>query len=576
MIDLETDQLNYMQANLVGLSFCLPERTPVYIPCGHDYLGVPEQLSCKSVLSALKPILEDKTSAKIGQNIKYDYQILKRHGIILKGIAFDTMLQSYLINSTQSRHDMDSLALNYLDHTTISFESIAGKGKKQLTFNQIDLETAAAYAAEDAEITMRLHQILWPLLKAIPQGEALLTDLEIPLITILADMELAGVLVDVAQLQAQSKLITARLSVLKKQIYAVSGEPFNINSPKQLQSILYEKMKLPIFKKTPTGQPATGEPVLQLLAYDYPLPELILTYRRLTKLKTTYLDALPKQVDPGTKRVHTSFNQAATVTGRLSSAAPNLQNIPIRTQTGPNIRQAFIASEGKKIVAADYSQIELRIMAHLSEDQTLCDAFAKGWDIHCVTAAEIFSVPIDAVAPEQRRRAKAINFGLIYGMSAFGLAKQIQVSRPEAQAYIDLYFQRYPGVKAYMEQTREHARTEGYVQTLLGRRLYLRDINAANHVKRNAAERTAINAPMQGTAADLIKLAMIAVHKWIEDHAYNATLLMQVHDELVFEVAFSDLSAFMAGLPEKMTQVLSLRVPLEVSMGCGAHWDEAH
>lgn len=575
-VDTETDSLEYMQANLVGISFAIPDQPAVYIPLKHDYDGAPEQLGLEDVLNELRPILENPKQQKIGQNIKYDYQIFKRHGVTLAGVAFDTMLESYILNSTQSRHDMDTLALKYLGEKTISFTEIAGTGKKQLTFNQIEIEQASEYAAEDADITLRLHQTMYPQLQEQDKIASVFDKIEMPLVTVLAEMELTGVLIDVERLTEQGKSLTKRISKLEKEIYKQAGTEFNINSPKQLQTVLYEELDLPIIKKTPKGQPSTAEPVLQELAYDYELPELILEYRSLTKLNSTYVEALPKQIQDETNCVHTSYNQAVTATGRLSSTSPNLQNIPVRTEEGRKIRHAFVAEPGNKIVAADYSQIELRIMAHLSGDKSLCDAFEKGLDIHSATAGEIFSVPVDKVNSEQRRRAKAINFGLIYGMSAFGLAKQLKVDRYLAEEYISLYFQRYPGVKAYMENTREQAHQQGYVETLSGRRLYLPDINAKNIPRQKAAERAAINAPMQGTAADIIKLAMINVSDWLRASKLSVKMLMQVHDELVFEVPEEKADQFIDKLSQKMTEVMQLKVPLEVTIGIGDNWDEAH
>lgn len=575
-VDTETDSLDYMAANLVGLSFAIPGEPAVYIPVAHDYEGAPKQLNRDDVIEAIKPILENDKQQKIGQNIKYDYQILNRHGICMQGMAYDTMLESYILNSTQSRHDMDTLALKYLGRSTISFTDIAGTGKKQLTFNQIELDKAGEYAAEDADITLQLHETLFPQLAEQDGIASVFEKIEMPLVPILADMELYGVLIDVKKLEKQGKALNKRIGELEENIFELAGEEFNINSPKQLQTILYEKLDLPIIKKTPKGQPSTAEPVLQELAYDYPLPKYILEYRSLTKLNSTYVEALPRQIHDDTNRVHTSYNQAVTATGRLSSTSPNLQNIPVRTEEGRKIRQAFIAEKGKKIIAADYSQIELRIMAHLSGDDTLCKAFEHGLDIHSATAGEIFGVSVEDVSKEQRRRAKAINFGLIYGMSAFGLAKQIEVDRAIAEEYIDVYFKRYPGVKDYMENTRKQAHQHGYVETLSGRRLFLPDINAKNIPRQKAAERAAINAPMQGTAADIIKLAMISVGQWLHKAKLDATMIMQVHDELVFEVAEADCEQFMSKLPAKMTDVIRLKVPLEVSVGIGDNWDEAH
>lgn len=541
--DTETDNLDYMLANLVGLSFAVDEGIAAYVPVAHDYLDAPEQLDRDWVLEQLKPILEDAAKAKVGQNLKYDASVLARYDIELKGIKHDTMLESYIYNSVGGKHDMDSLALRFLQHSCISFEQIAGKGKNQLTFNQIELEQASPYAAEDADVTLRLHNRLFA---NIEQDESLKTvyeEIEMPLVPVLSRIERTGVFIDEMKLSAQSVEITARLDELEKKAYEIAEQEFNMNSPKQLQAILFEKMGLPVVKKTPSGTPSTNEEVLQELALDYPLPKLILEYRGLAKLKSTYTDKLPKMINPSTGRVHTSYHQAVTATGRLSSTDPNLQNIPIRNEAGRRIRQAFVAPSGHKILAVDYSQIELRIMAHLSGDQALLDAFRDGKDIHAATAAEIMGVSIEDVSSEQRRRAKAVNFGLIYGMSAFGLAKQLGIPRGEAQAYMDTYFERYPGVMQYMEDTRSTAADKGYVETIFGRRLHLPEIKSRNGMRRKAAERAAINAPMQGTAADIIKKAMLLVDQWIQEEGNGRVkLLMQVHDELVFEVEESSLS----------------------------------
>ena len=574
--DTETTSLDYMQAEIVGVSFATEPGQAAYVPLAHDYPGAPEQLDRDNVLAQLQPLLEDAKQAKLGQHLKYDWHILANHGITLNGIHHDTMLESYVLNSTATRHDMDSMAEYYLDEKTIHFEDIAGKGVKQLTFNQITLEQAGPYAAEDADITLRLHQHLSKELSQHKQLKTLYQDLEIPLIPVLAKIEHTGVMLDVALLREQSTILAKRMQELEQEAYDLAGQPFNLGSPKQLQAILFEQQELPILKKTPKGQPSTAEDVLQELALDYPLPKLILEHRSLSKLKSTYTDKLPLQVNPKTSRVHTSYHQAVTSTGRLSSSDPNLQNIPIRTAEGRRIRQAFIAPQGCCILAADYSQIELRIMAHLSEDKGLLDAFAAGLDIHRATAAEVFAVALDQVDDNQRRSAKAINFGLIYGMSAFGLARQLGISRTAAQEYVDRYFERYPGVKDFMDATRQQAAEQGYVETVFGRRLYLTEINHRNAQRRQAAERTAINAPMQGTAADIIKRAMLAVDAWLQDSQLNARMIMQVHDELVFEVADDDLTTVQTGIRERMVTAAKLNVALEVDIGIGDNWDEAH
>ncbi|UIP27852.1 DNA polymerase I [Photobacterium sp. TLY01] len=575
--DTETDNLDYMVANLVGLSFAAEEGKAAYVPVAHDYLDAPSQLDRDWVIAQLKPLLEDPAQAKVGQNLKYDASVLARYGVTMQGIRFDTMLESYVYNSVVGRHDMDSLSLRYLEHKTISFEDIAGKGKKQLTFNQIDLEQAGPYAAEDADITLRLHNLLIGKLNADPKLKSVLEDIEMPLVPVLSRMERTGVLLDAAKLTAQSQEIAVRLDEIQAQAYEVAGEEFNLSSPKQLQAILFEKMGLPVVKKTPSGTPSTNEEVLQELALDYPLPKLLLEHRGLAKLKSTYTDKLPRMINPATKRVHTSYHQAVAATGRLSSTDPNLQNIPIRNEQGRRIRQAFIAPAGYKILAVDYSQIELRIMAHLSGDKALLDAFRHGKDIHAATAAEILGLPIEEVTSEQRRRAKAINFGLIYGMSAFGLAKQLGMGRNEAQEYMNVYFERYPGVLEYMESTRTQASEQGYVETLFGRRLYLPDIQSRNAIRRKAAERAAINAPMQGTAADIIKRAMVAVDHWIQtQNSDRVRLLMQVHDELVFEVKESELESVAKSVCELMEAAAELDVPLIADAGSGDNWDQAH
>ncbi len=575
--DTETDSLDYMVANLIGLSFAIEEGEAAYVPVAHDYLDAPEQLDRNWVIEQLKPYLEDDNKAKVGQNLKYDASVLARYDIEMKGIKFDTMLESYVYNSVAGKHNMDSLALRYLQHNTISFEEIAGKGKKQLTFNQIALEQAAPYAAEDADITLRLHNVLHAKLVADEKLNTVFTDIELPLISVLSRMERKGVYIDDMLLSAQSLEIGQRLDELEKAAYEVAGQEFNMNSPKQLQAILFEKMELPVIKKTPSGAASTNEEVLQELALEYELPKLILEYRGLAKLKSTYTDKLPKMINPSTGRVHTSYHQAVTATGRLSSTDPNLQNIPIRNEEGRRIRQAFVAPHGWKILAVDYSQIELRIMAHLSQDKALLEAFSAGKDIHAATAAEVKGVSIEEVTSEDRRRAKAINFGLIYGMSAFGLAKQIGISRGEAQDYMNVYFERYPGVMQYMEETRLLATEQGYVETLYGRRLHLPEINARNAIRRKAAERAAINAPMQGTAADIIKKAMILVDKWIEEEGDGrVNLLMQVHDELVFEVKEDALEEVTQKVTELMEGAVTLDVPLVADSDFGDNWDEAH
>ncbi|MBP4042369.1 DNA polymerase I [Aeromonas sp. SrichE-2G] len=575
--DTETTSLDYMEARVVGVSFAIEPGKAAYVPFGHDYLGAPVQLTEAVVLGKLKPLLEDPARLKVGQNLKYDRNVLLNHGIELQGIAYDTMLESYVLNSTASRHDMDSLARRYLNVETISFEDIAGKGVKQLTFNQIELEQAAPYAAEDADITLRLHQTLWGKLSAEPGLAKMFSEIELPLLPVLARMERLGTTIEPKLLHQQSQEIEVRLAELEKQAHELAGQEFNLSSPKQLGEILFTKLGLPIIKKTPKGAPSTAEEVLAELAETYELPRLLMEHRGLAKLKSTYTDKLPLMIKPQTGRVHTSYHQAVAATGRLSSTDPNLQNIPVRNEQGRRIRQAFIPCAGYKLVAADYSQIELRIMAHLSGDQGLLTAFAEGKDIHKATAAEVFGVELDAVTSDMRRSAKAINFGLIYGMSAFGLAKQLGIGRAEAQKYMDLYFERYPGVLEYMERTRQQAEAQGYVETLFGRRLYLPDIKSRNAGLRKAAERAAINAPMQGTAADIIKRAMINVDGWIrgiEDQSIR--MLMQVHDELVFEIREEKLEEYIALIKEKMSAAAELHVPLVVEAGTGDNWDQAH
>ena len=574
--DLETTSLDYMQAEIVGCSFAVKSGEAAYVPLAHDYAGAPTQLTRDAVLAQLKPLLEDPKQAKLGQNLKYDMSVLASYDIQMQGIEFDTMLESYVLDSTASRHDMDTLALKHLTHQTIHFEDIAGKGARQLTFNQIEIEQAAPYAAEDADITLRLHEALWPRLQEIPTLTAVFREIEMPLVPVLSRIERRGVLLDVKMLQQQSREFEKRLLELEKDAHKEAGEVFNLGSPKQLQAILFEKLGLPVISKTPKGQPSTAESVLQELAHDYALPELILENRSLSKLKSTYTDKLPQQIDPATGRVHTSYHQAVAATGRLSSSDPNLQNIPVRKEEGRRIRRAFIAAPGYKMLAADYSQIELRIMAHLSQDEGLLKAFAAGEDIHRATAAEVFGLEPDKVSSEQRRSAKAINFGLIYGMSAFGLARQLDIERGMAQQYIDLYFARYPGVKAYMDETRELARQQGYVETVFGRRLYLPEIKASNAVRRQYAERTAINAPMQGTAADIIKRAMIDLDRAIEKSKLDIHMIMQVHDELVFEVAESIVEKAGGIITNSMVHAAELAVPLIVDVGIGSNWDEAH
>ena len=575
--DTETTSLDYMEARIVGVSFAVEPGKAAYVPFGHDYLGAPVQLTEAVVLGKLKPLLEDPTRLKVGQNLKYDRNVLLNHDIDLQGIAYDTMLESYVLNSTASRHDMDSLAKRYLGVETTSFEDIAGKGVKQLTFNQIELEQAAPYAAEDADITLRLHQTLWGQLEAVPGLCQVFSEIELPLLPVLARMELLGTTIDPKLLHQQSQEIELRLAELERQAHELAGQEFNLSSPKQLGEILFTKLGLPIIKKTPKGAPSTAEEVLAELAETYELPRLLMEHRGLAKLKSTYTDKLPLMIKPQTGRVHTSYHQAVAATGRLSSSDPNLQNIPVRNEQGRRIRQAFIPSAGYKLVAADYSQIELRIMAHLSGDKGLLTAFAEGKDIHKATAAEVFGVALDAVTTDMRRSAKAINFGLIYGMSAFGLAKQLGIGRAEAQKYMDLYFERYPGVLEYMERTRQQAEAQGYVETLFGRRLYLPDIKSRNAGLRKGAERAAINAPMQGTAADIIKRAMINVDSWIrgiEDESIR--MLMQVHDELVFEIRAEKLEEYTAIIKEKMSAAADLHVPLLVEAGSGDNWDQAH
>ncbi|WP_417520542.1 DNA polymerase I [Marinobacter sp.] len=575
--DTETTSLRYMSAEVVGVSFAIEAGEAAYVPFGHDYMGAPEQLDRDDVLAQLKPLLEDANLKKVGQNLKYDKNVLANHDICLEGIAEDTMVESYVLNSVSSRHDMDTLARNYLGVETITFESIAGKGAKQLTFNQLDLEKAGPYAAEDADITLRLHQVLRPQLAEVGKLQSVYEDIDLPLVPVLSRMEQRGTLINAGTLRQHSQELAERMAELEKEAHQVAGENFNLGSPKQLQVIFYEKMGLPVIKKTPKGAPSTAEPVLQELAHEHELPRLILEHRSLSKLKSTYTDTLPELIHHRTGRVHTSYHQAVTATGRLSSSEPNLQNIPIRTEQGRRIRQAFIAEKGYKLLAADYSQIELRIMAHLSGDKGLLTAFEKGEDIHKATAAEVFGVTLSEVSSDQRRSAKAINFGLIYGMSAFGLARQLDVERKVAQQYIDRYFERYPGVLRYMDNIRKQAHDDGFVETLFGRRLYLPEINARNKQLQQAAERTAINAPMQGTAADIIKLAMIEVENWLlANHANTARMTMQVHDELILEVKEDAVDEIREGLIKRMSGAAQLAVPLLVEAGVGDNWDQAH
>jgi DNA polymerase I len=574
--DTETTSLEYMRAEIVGVSFAIDEGEAAYVPVAHDYPGAPDQLDRTDVLAALKPLLESTDIKKIGQNLKYDMSVLANYDIHMQGIGWDTMLESYVLDSVATRHDMDSLSLKYLGHKAIKFEEIAGKGAKQLTFNQIGLDEAGIYAAEDADVTLRLHNVLWPRVQKHGSLESVFANIEVPLVPVLSGIERNGCYVDAAMLRKQSNELAKRMVELENQAYELAGDKFNLSSPKQLGEVLYNKLGIPVIKKTPKGAPSTAEPVLQELAHDHELPQVIMDYRGMAKLKSTYTDKLPEMIDSGTGRVHTSYHQAVAATGRLSSSDPNLQNIPVRSEEGRRIRQAFCAPEGRKIIAADYSQIELRIMAHLSQDEGLLNAFSQGLDIHRATAAEVGSKSIDDVTDNERRNAKAINFGLIYGMSAFGLARQLGLPRAEAQAYIDLYFDRYPGVKRYMESTRASAADNGYVETLFGRRLYLPEIHSRNGNMRQAAERTAINAPMQGTAADIIKRAMIDVHHWLASSDIDALMIMQVHDELVFEVADKDVDELVREVTTRMSAAADLAVPLVVDYGIGINWDEAH
>jgi DNA polymerase-1 len=574
--DTETTSLNYIEAEIVGVSFAIEQGKAAYIPLAHNYPDAPVQLNRMEILNALKPLLENPKQAKLGHNLKYDANVLANYDIELQGIAHDTMLESYVFNSVVTKHNMDDLAKQYLGIETIHYEDVAGKGAKQILFSEVAIEQASPYAAEDADITLRLHQTLSEKLKQQKGLEKLYQDIEIPLIPVLSTIERNGVLIDSAMLAQQSLELTSDIVALEQHAHDLAGQVFNLASPKQIQEILYDQQKLPVLKKTPKGQPSTAESVLQELANDYPLPKLILEFRSMSKLKSTYTDKLPQQVSNKTGRVHTSYHQAVAATGRLSSSNPNLQNIPIRSAEGRKIREAFIAPEGHKLIAADYSQIELRIMAHLSEDEGLLTAFAQGIDIHSATAAEVFEVEIENVTTDLRRSAKAINFGLIYGMSAFGLAQQLGIERSQAQKYINSYFDRYPGVRQYMESTRELAKQQGYVETLFGRRLYLPEINSRNAARRQYAERTAINAPMQGTAADIIKIAMINTNQWLQQNQSVNKMIMQVHDELVFEVNEDQVDSFSLVISQIMNSAAQLKVPLIVDVGVGNNWHEAH
>ena len=574
--DTETDSLDYMRAQIVGVSFAVAPGEAAYVPVGHDYAGAPHQLDRAKVLAALKPVLEDMTKAKLGHHLKFDAHVLANYGIALNGQRFDSMLESYVLNSVATRHDMDASAMRYLGVKTIHFEDLTGKGAKKITFNQVDVDRAAEYSAEDADITLQLHQAIWPQIEAVPALKFVYENIEQPLVPVLFRMERTGVLVDRALLKAQSSELATRMLELQGLAHKESGGVFKVDSPKQLQEILFGKLGIPVMRKTPTGQPSTAEDVLEELAETYPLPKLILEYRGMAKLKSTYTDNLPLQINESSGRIHTSYHQAVAATGRLSSQDPNLQNIPIRTQEGRRIRQAFIAPPGHSLVAADYSQIELRIMAHLSGDPALLRAFAEDRDVHQATAAEVFSTPLDQVSADQRRSAKAINFGLMYGMSAFGLARQLGIGRGDAQKYMDLYFERYPGVRRYMEQTRSQAREKGYVETVFGRRLYLPEIQSRNAALRQYAERSAINAPMQGTAADIIKRAMIEVDSWLQSSRVAARLIMQVHDELVLEVADDAIETLVGQIRTHMIRAADLSIPLKVDVGVGRNWDEAH
>ena len=574
--DTETTSLNAMRARIVGVSFAVKPGEGAYVPLAHDYLDAPLQLNREEVLEALRPLLEDPNQEKVGQNLKYDCTVLSNHGITLAGMRFDTMLESYVLDSTGSRHDMDTLALKYLGHKTISYEAVAGKGKGQLSFNEVPLEEAGPYAAEDAEVTLRLHRVLFERLQNEQARREVFERIEMPLVPVLSKIERTGVRVDCDMLAAQSAQLAKRTAELEAMAYEEAGAPFNIASPKQIQEILFERLELPVLAKTPKGQPSTAESVLAELAEQHELPRLILEHRGLSKLRSTYTEKLPALVNPDTGRVHTSYHQAAVATGRLSSSDPNLQNIPVRTAEGRRIREAFVPAPGMRLIAADYSQIELRIMAHLSADEGLLDAFEKGEDVHRATAAEVFGTPVEDVSSDQRRSAKAINFGLIYGMSAFGLARQLGIERRQAQEYIDLYFERYPGVRAFMDAIRAKVREERFVETVFGRRLFLADISSSNHARRQAAERAAINAPMQGTAADLIKLAMLSVDEWLRENGCGARIIMQVHDELVLEAPESDTESVAETVAELMASVADLAVPLKVDVGIGPNWAQAH
>jgi DNA polymerase-1 len=574
--DTETDSLDYLRAQIVGLSFAVEAGEAAYVPLGHDYPGAPDQLDRNAVLTAMQPLLEDETKPKLGHHLKFDAHILENYGIAIAGQRYDSMLESYVLNSVVTRHDMDSTVQKYLGLKTISFEEVCGKGAKQITFNQVDVDRATEYAAEDADVTLQLHQALWPQLQAIPRLKHLYESIEQPLVPVLYRMERAGVLVDRELLRKQSGELAGRMLELQALAHAEAGGAFNVDSPRQLQEILFVKLGIPVIRKTPTGQPSTAEDVLEELAETHALPKLILEYRGIAKLKSTYTDKLPEQIDAHTGRIHTSYHQAVAATGRLSSTDPNLQNIPIRTPEGRRIRQAFVAAPGHSLVAADYSQIELRIMAHLSGDASLLTAFAEDRDVHQATAAEVFGVPLPNVTADQRRSAKAINFGLIYGMSAFGLAKQLDIGRGEAQKYVDLYFERYPGVRRYMDETKQKARDAGFVETLFGRRLYLPEIQSRNQALRQYAERSAINAPMQGTAADIIKRAMIQVDAWLRTSKAKARLIMQVHDELVLEVSDDAVTTLVQQIRTHMAHAAELQVPLKVDVGIGRNWDEAH
>ncbi|WP_443096733.1 DNA polymerase I [Stenotrophomonas sp. PUT21] len=574
--DTETDALDAMRANLVGISLAVEQGRAAYIPVGHDYPGAPAQLPREQVLAALRPALEDPTKKKLGQHGKYDLHVLRRHGVNLQGYHDDTMLESFVLNSTATRHDMDSLAMRYLGYTTIKFEEVAGKGAKQISFSQVGLDEACRYAAEDADVTLRLHHALQPQLQATPSLDSVYRDIEMPLVPVLTRIEANGVHIDMAELRRQSQDLGARMLAAQQKATELAGRTFNLDSPKQLQAVLFDELQLPALVKTPKGQPSTNEEALEAIAEQHELPRVILEYRGLAKLRSTYTDKLPEMINQDTGRVHTSYHQSGAATGRLSSSDPNLQNIPIRTEDGRRIRRAFVAPPGRKILACDYSQIELRIMAHLSEDPGLVRAFEQGVDVHRATAAEVFSRPLDEVTSNERRAAKAINFGLMYGMSAFGLARNLGIDRGQAQDYVALYFSRYPGVRDFMERMRQQARDQGYVETLFGRRLYLNDINARNQGLRAGAERAAINAPMQGTAADIIKRAMVKVDSWLQDHGDQAKMILQVHDELVFETESSFLDTLRLKVVELMSSAAELRVPLVVDAGVGDNWDEAH